>query len=185
MADAVSVNENADSVETLTLGPGCFWSFDAVARRTPGITASVAGYAGDHGPPPNYEDYLRYGRNPQKFVEAVQLTFRPDVISREEVLAFFFESHDPTTPNQSGADRGSIYHSTIFYADDEQRASAEKVMELVRQKLGRDIVTDLRPYAQFFVADADQQDFYNQNRGQPYCRAVIEPKLRSLGLDTD
>jgi peptide-methionine (S)-S-oxide reductase len=107
------------------------------------------------------------------------------VISREEVLVFFFQSHDPTTPNQSGADRGSIYHSTIFYADDEQRASAEKVMELVRQKLGQDIVTDLRPYAQFFVAEADQQDFYNQNRGQPYCRAVIEPKLRSLGLDTD
>ncbi|MGW1507336.1 peptide-methionine (S)-S-oxide reductase MsrA [Streptomyces mirabilis] len=185
MADLTSANENVGSVEALTLGPGCFWSFDAVARRTPGIIASVAGYAGDHGPPPNYEDYLRHGLNPQKFVEAVQLTFRPDGIACEEILILFFQSHDPTTPNRSGADHGSIYHSTIFYTSDEQRASAKKIMELVERKLGQDIVTDLRPYEQFFEADPGQQDFYNQNRGQPYCRAVIEPKLRSLGLNTD
>ncbi|MGC0421424.1 peptide-methionine (S)-S-oxide reductase [Embleya sp. AB8] len=172
-------------VETLTLGPGCFWSFDAVARRTPGITSSVAGFAGDHGPPPDYEAYQRHGLNPQKFVEAVQLTFRPAEISFEEVLIFFFRSHDATTPNQSGADRGSIYHSTIFHADETQRERAEKVMDLVRRQIGRDIVTDLRPYEQFFVADPDQQDFYNQNRFEPYCRAVIEPKLRTLGLNVD
>jgi peptide-methionine (S)-S-oxide reductase len=174
---------SAKNVETLTVGPGCFWSFDAVARRTPGITSSVAGFAGDHGPPPNYEAYQRYGLNPQKFVEAVQLTFRPDEISFEEVLLLFFQSHDPTTPNQSGADRGSVYHSTIFYAGEEQRARSEKVMDQVRQQLGRDIVTDLRPYEQFFEADADQQDFYNKNRSERYCRAVIAPKLRTLGLN--
>ncbi|GGR82954.1 peptide methionine sulfoxide reductase MsrA [Streptomyces humidus] len=172
-------------VETLTLGPGCFWSFDAVARRTPGVASSVAGVAGDAGPPPDYEAYQRYGLNPQKFVEAVQLTFRPDEIAFEDVLALFFQSHDPTTPNQSGADRGSIYHSTIFYADDDQRVRSEKVMDLVRQRLGRDIVTDLRPFGQFVEADPDQQDFYNNNRSEPYCRAVIEPKLRNLGLDVD
>ncbi|WP_165988165.1 peptide-methionine (S)-S-oxide reductase MsrA [Streptomyces sp. YIM 98790] len=173
------------NTETLTLGPGCFWSFDAVARRTPGIVSSVAGFAGDHGPPPNYEDYQRYGLNPQKFVEAVQLTFRPDQISLEEILTLFFRSHDPTKPNQSGADRGSIYHSTVFYASEEQRVRSEKVMHLVRQELGRDIVTDLRPYEQFFEADSEQQDFYSKNRSEPYCRVVIEPKLRTMGLEVD
>ncbi|MYS86099.1 peptide-methionine (S)-S-oxide reductase MsrA [Embleya scabrispora] len=182
MAEAMSEDKN---VETVTLGPGCFWSFDAVARRTPGITSSVAGYAGDNGPPPDYEGYVRHGLNPQKFVEAVRLTFRPEEISFEEVLIFFFRSHDPTTPNQSGADHGSIYHSTIFYADEEQRVRSEKVMDSVRRQLGRDIVTDLRPYGQFFEAESDQQDFYNKHRVEPYCRAVIEPKLRTLGLDVD
>ncbi|MFF2328860.1 MULTISPECIES: peptide-methionine (S)-S-oxide reductase MsrA [unclassified Streptomyces] len=182
MAEAMSVNEN---VETLTLGPGCFWSFDAVARRTPGITSSIAGFAGDHGPPPNYEDYQRYGLNPQKFVEAVKLTFRPDEISLEEVLLSFFQSHDATKPNQSGADRGTVYHSTIFYANEDQRVRSEKVMHRVQQELGQEIVTDLRPYEQFFEADPDQQDFYNRNRFEPYCRVVIEPKLRTMGLKTD
>ncbi|MGW0950099.1 peptide-methionine (S)-S-oxide reductase MsrA [Streptomyces sp. NPDC002623] len=178
----MSVKEN---VETLTLGPGCFWSFDAVARRTTGVTSSVAGYAGDDGPPPDYEQYRRYGLNPQKFVEAVQLTFRPDEISLEDVLDLFFQSHDPTKPNQSGADRGSIYHSTVFYVGDEQRVRAEKVMDRVQRELGRNIVTDLRPYGQFIEADADQQDFYNRNRFEPYCRVVIEPKLSSMGLAID
>ncbi|SEG91765.1 peptide-methionine (S)-S-oxide reductase [Actinacidiphila yanglinensis] len=182
MADETSVN---GVLETLTLGPGCFWCFDAVARRIPGITSSVSGFAGDDGPLPDYEAYERYGLNPQKFVEAVRLTFRPDEISFEEVLDLFFQSHDATTPNQSGANFGSVYHSTVFYADDEQRVRSEKVMELVRQQLGRDIVTDLRPFGQFIEADADQQDFYNRNRFEPYCRVVIEPKLRQLGLDVD
>ncbi|MET7299167.1 peptide-methionine (S)-S-oxide reductase MsrA [Embleya sp. NPDC005575] len=182
MVEAMSEDKN---IETVTLGPGCFWSFDAVARRTPGIISSVAGYAGDHGPPPDYEAYVRHGLNPQKFVEAVQLTFRPHEISFEEVLIFFFRSHDPTTPNQSGADHGSIYHSTIFYADEEQRVRSEKVMDSVRRQLGRDIVTDLRSYGQFFEAESDQQDFYNNHRFEPYCRVVIEPKLRTLGLDVD
>ncbi|WP_078648206.1 peptide-methionine (S)-S-oxide reductase MsrA [Streptomyces leeuwenhoekii] len=180
MTDAQSVNEGT---ETLTLGPGCFWSFDAVARRTPGITSSVVGFAGDHGPPPDYEAYQRYGLNPQKFVEAVQVTFRPDDISLEEILALFFQSHDPTTPNQSGADHGTVYHSTIFYADEDQRVRSEQVMRRVRRDIGKDIVTDLRPYQQFFEADPEQQDFYGKNPAQPYCRVVIEPKLRTMGLD--
>ncbi|MFS8201385.1 peptide-methionine (S)-S-oxide reductase MsrA [Streptomyces sp. CWNU-52B] len=175
----------SNSVQNLTLGPGCFWSFDAVMRRTPGVTSSVSGFAGDDGPPPDYAAYQRRGLNPQRFVEAVQVEFRPDEISVEQILILFFQSHDPTTPNQSGADRGSIYHSTIFYADEHQRTAAEKVMALVQEKLDNAIVTDLRPYQQFIVADVDQQDFYNRNRFEPYCRAVIEPKLRTLGLEVD
>lgn len=182
MAEAPPLGGN---VETLTVGPGCFWTFDAVVRRTPGVTSSVVGFAGDHGPPPNYEDYLRYGLNPQKFVEAVRLTFRPSQISLEEVLGLFFRSHDPTTPNQSGADVGTIYHSTIFYADEDQRERAEKVTSLVQQELPRTVVTDIRPYQQFFEAGPDQQDFYNRNPGQFYCQAVIRPKIRTLGLRTD
>jgi len=182
MTEKFSVSSNE---ETVTLGPGCFWSFDAVARRTSGITSSLVGVAGDHGPPPNYQDYERYGFNPQKFVEAVRLTFRPDEISFEEVLLLFFQSHDPTTPNQSGADHGTVYQSTVFYATEEQRTRSEEVMRQVRQELGRDIVTDLRPCQQFLGADPEQQDFYNKNRFEPYCRAVIEPKLRKLGLSAD
>lgn len=182
VTEAISEEKN---VETLTLGPGCFWTFDAVVRRTPGITSSVAGFAGDHGPPPNYEDYQRHGLNPQKFVEAIRLTFRPDEISFEEVLSLFFQSHDPTTPNQSGADYGTIYQSTIFYADEEQRKRSEQVMDQVRRQLGRDIATELRPFEQFFDAGPDQQDFYNRHRFQPYCRAVIKPTLRKMGLRTD
>ncbi|WP_030684866.1 peptide-methionine (S)-S-oxide reductase MsrA [Streptomyces sp. NRRL B-1347] len=182
MADEIPAAENA---ETAVLGPGCFWSFDAVMRRTPGVTSSVAGFAGDHGPPPDYEAYERHGLNPQKFVEAVRLTFQPEKVSFEDILTLFFQSHDPTTPNQSGADHGTVYHSTIFYADEDQRVRSEQVMNRVRQELGQSIVTDLRPYQQFVEADSDQQDFYNKNRYQPYCRAVIEPKLRNLGIAVD
>ncbi|WP_176308645.1 peptide-methionine (S)-S-oxide reductase, partial [Micromonospora sp. NBS 11-29] len=124
-----------------------------MARRTPGVVSSVAGFAGDHGPPPDYDAYVRYGLNPQKFVEAVQLQFRPDEVSLEDVLLLFFQSHDPTTPNRSGADVGSVYHSTIFYASEDQRVRSEKVMEQVQQQIGQKIVTDLRPYEQFFEAD--------------------------------
>lgn len=165
----------------LTLGGGCFWSLDAALRRTAGVVSSVTGFAGDHGPAPSESDY-RKGLNPQNFVEAVQVTYRPAEVSFDEMMAVFFGSHDPTTPNRDGANIGDLYHSTLFYASEQERASMAAYMDRLQERMDRKLVTSLRPFEVFYSADDEHQDFYNRNRRSPYCRVVIEPKLRNLGM---
>jgi peptide-methionine (S)-S-oxide reductase len=168
-------------METITLGAGCFWCLDATARRTPGILSSVVGYAGGVGPAPSYHDLHRMESS--GFVEAVQLTFDPDVIGLADVLDLFFQSHDPTTPNQDGANFGPEYHSTIFFHSEAQRVTALKEIAELSTRLGKRVVTAVRPYTTFFEAEPEHQNFYNENAGNPYCRIVILPKLRKLGME--
>jgi peptide-methionine (S)-S-oxide reductase len=171
------------SNETITLGAGCFWCLDAIARRISGFTSSIVGYAGDGGPQPTYRT-LHSGANQGNWVEAVQLSYDADELTLDDVLELFFLSHDPTTPNQDGANFGSEYHSTIFYTDDEQRERAQEFIRAWQAKLDKPIVTTLRPLGAFYEGEPEHQDFYNQNSGAPYCRLVIHPKLAKLGLDS-
>jgi peptide-methionine (S)-S-oxide reductase len=169
--------------ETITLGAGCFWCLDAVARRIPGIVSSTVGYAGGEPPAPSYEELHFLGS--RGYVEAVQIVFDPAVITLESVLDLFFSSHDPTTPNQDGANLGTAYHSTIFHHSEAQLQMAEKVIAELSARLGRPVVTTLREYTTFFPAEPEHQDFYNQNPTNGYCRVVIRPKLKKLNIATD
>lgn len=168
------------AVEVITLGAGCFWCFDAIARRTAGILSSVVGYAGGDGPPPTYYDLHYSAHKGDGFVEAVQISFNPAVISLAEVLDLFFQSHDPTTPNRDGANHGPEYHSTVFYHDEAQKSVAEQEAQLLSARLGRPVTTSIRPFTTFHEGEPEHQDFYARNPDLPYCRVIISPKLRKL-----
>jgi peptide-methionine (S)-S-oxide reductase len=168
--------------ERITFGAGCFWCLDAIARRIPGIASSTVGYAGGTGPAPSYEA-LHYGGAANAWIEGVELEFDAAVITLEQVMELFFQSHDPTTPNQDGANFGPAYHSTIFYRDVAQKQTALSVLKELQPKLRRPIVTTIKPFTTFVAAESEHQDFFNRNRNSGYCRIIIAPKIHKLGLD--
>jgi peptide-methionine (S)-S-oxide reductase len=168
--------------ETATLGAGCFWCLDAAARRTEGILSSIAGYAGGASAPLDYYDFHRDTRGN---VEAVELIFDPGLIDFGAILDLFFRSHDPTTPNQDGANRGPEYHSTIFYHSDEQHRIAQGAVARYEAIFEKPVVTSVLPFTSFFPAEKDHQDFFTQNPTHPYCTFVVVPKLRKILSSND
>lgn len=167
------------TVQQATLGGGCFWCLEAVFEPLRGVQKVESGYAGGDAPNPSYQAVCT-GRTGH--AEVVQITFDPAEISFAELLDVFFAMHDPTTLNRQGADVGTQYRSVIFYHDDEQRRVAEaKIAELNAAGIWNSpIVTQLAPYGQFFVAEDYHQGYYRQNSFQPYCQAVISPKIAKL-----
>lgn len=165
----------------ITFGAGCFWCLDAIARRIPGIHSSVVGYAGGSGPPPDYRSLHAWGSR-AGWVEGVQIVFDSDLITLSDVIGLFFQSHDPTTPNQDGANYGPEYHSTIFYNDQFQKQVAEEVLAALQESYAQPIVTTIRPFTTFVQAEKEHQDFFNVNPRSGYCRVIIAPKLKKLGL---
>ncbi|WP_412067528.1 peptide-methionine (S)-S-oxide reductase MsrA [Rubrivirga sp. IMCC43871] len=171
--------------QSIVLGGGCFWCVEAVMKPLRGVTEVVSGYANGHVANPTYREVCsgQTGHN-----EVVEVTFDPDVVSLRDLLIVFFTTHDPTTLNQQGADRGTQYRSGVYVTDDTQRETAEAVRaELTEQGVFPDpIVTEIEPLASFYPAEAYHQDYYARNPAQPYCQAVIAPKvskLRALYLD--
>jgi len=168
-------------VEVITLGAGCFWCLDAAARRIKGFISSTVGYAGGTGPAPTYWELHSTGSD-AGWIEAVQLVFDTRLISIAQVIDLFFQSHDPTTPNQDGANYGPEYHSTIFYNTEDQKAIAENMIQVWSSRLNQPVVTSLVPFSTFVRAESEHQDFYNQNPRSAYCRVIIAPKLKKLDL---
>ena len=168
----------ADS-QTITLGGGCFWCVEAVLKPLRGVTRVVSGYANGTVPYPTYQQVCtgQTGHN-----EVVQVTFDPDQIALHDLLGVFFATHDPTTLNRQGADRGTQYRSGVYYADDEQREAAEAVVrELEEDGVFDDpIVTEIVPLEAFYPAEDYHQDYFANNPNQPYCAAVIAPKVAKL-----
>lgn len=162
--------------EVATLGGGCFWCLEAVYDQLDGVVSVESGYAGGHVKDPSYQEVCT---GTTGHAEVVQVTFRPEQVSFKEILQVFFTIHDPTTLNRQGADVGPQYRSVIFFHSDEQKATAEEVMEeLMRHELWSDpIVTELTPYSDFYVAEDYHQEYYERNMGQPYCQVVIAPKV--------
>lgn len=162
--------------EVATLGGGCFWCLEAVYDQLDGVVSVESGYAGGHVKDPSYQEVCT---GTTGHAEVVQVTFRPEQVSFKEILQVFFTIHDPTTLNRQGADVGPQYRSVIFFHSDEQKATAEEVMEeLMRHELWSDpIVTELSPYSDFYVAEDYHQEYYERNMGQPYCQVVIAPKV--------
>lgn len=166
----------SSETETIILGGGCFWCLDAVYREVEGVISSLSGYAGGAGANPSYEAVCRGNTG---HAEVVQVVYDPAIIGTREILEIFFTIHDPTTVDRQGNDVGSQYRSVIFYSDDKQRMEAEKTIEeLSAQGLWKDpVVTGLAPAPVFYEAEAYHQDYFAQNPAQPYCRAVVSPKV--------
>jgi peptide-methionine (S)-S-oxide reductase len=162
--------------EVATLAGGCFWCIEAVFLELAGVERVVSGYAGGHVPNPSYELVCM---GVSGHAEVVQVTFDPEVISFQELLEVFFTMHDPTTPNRQGPDIGTQYRSVIYYHSDEQRQAAEEVIaEFNRRGVWDDpIVTEVLPIDTFYPAEDYHRDYYRRNREQPYCQAIVAPKV--------
>ena len=159
-----------------TFGSGCFWCTEAVFQYVRGVSKVVSGYSGGEMSSP---DYKAVCTGTTGHAECVQITFDTDVVSYIELLDAFFKTHDPTTLNQQGADRGTQYRSVIYYHDDEQRRLAESYRDKLNDAkvFDRPIVTEISEAVEFFPAEGYHQSYFMLNSGQPYCQAVITPKL--------
>ena len=164
------------NLETATLAAGCFWCVEAVFDDLRGVESVESGYSGGHTINPTYQQVCSETTG---HAEVIQLKFDPDVISFKEILQVFFAVHDPTTLNRQGNDVGSSYRSAIFYHSDEQRRVAEKVVEEVEAEAVYDspIVTEIKPFDKFYVAENYHQEYFANNPNQPYCAAVVAPKV--------
>ena len=162
--------------QTATLAGGCFWCLEAVFDETKGVISVESGYSNGHVVNPSYRDVCT---GQTGHAEVVRLTFDPAVISFRDILHVFFAIHDPTTLNRQGADVGTQYRSGIYYHDEEQKRVAEEVIgELNAQGIwGRPIVTEVAPLDNFSVAEDYHQEYFARNPYQPYCQAVVAPKV--------
>ncbi|HET8713665.1 MAG TPA: peptide-methionine (S)-S-oxide reductase MsrA [Gemmatimonadales bacterium] len=165
--------------ELATLAGGCFWCLEAVFEQLKGVKKVTSGYSGGHVPNPSYEAVCS---GTTGHAEVTQVTFDPEVISFRDLLGVFFTIHDPTTLDRQGGDVGTQYRSAIFYHDDEQRRIAENlVRELEAEHVFDDpIVTKIEALKAFYPAEEYHREYYRRNPNQPYCRAVIAPKVAKL-----
>jgi peptide-methionine (S)-S-oxide reductase len=164
----------------IVLGGGCFWCLEAVYERVQGVTSVESGYAGGTTPHPTYQQVCGGGTG---HAEVARITYDPTVISLEEILDIFWQAHDATTMNRQGNDIGTQYRSIILPADDAQREIVERSRLKAQEKLRDSIVTEIAPLKVFYPAEDYHQDYYRLNPNQPYCRVVISPKLKKLGLE--
>jgi peptide-methionine (S)-S-oxide reductase len=162
--------------ETATLAGGCFWCLEAVYDEIKGVLSVESGYSNGHVPNPTYKDVC--GGN-TGHAEAVRIQFDPSVILFRDLLNVFFAIHDPTTPNRQGADVGTQYRSAIFNHTPEQKETAETLIrDLNVQKIWNShIVTEVTEIGQFYVAEDYHQEYFAHNQFQPYCQAVVAPKV--------
>ena len=160
-----------------TLGGGCFWCLEAVFAELNGVERVESGYSGGTVANPTYEQVCTGATG---HAEVVQITFDPMVIPYEEILEVFFNIHDPTTLNRQGPDVGTQYRSAIFYHSPEQKATAERMIEelAAAHRWDAPIATEITPFEDFYRAEDYHQKYYQRNSDQPYCRAVIAPKLK-------
>jgi len=167
--------------ETATPGGGCFWCLEAVFEQLEGVESVVSGYSGGTVLNPSYEQVCT---GTTGHAEVVQITFDPSKISYRELLEVFFTIHDPTTLNRQGSDVGTQYRSVIFCHTPEQEKMARTVIrELEASATWNDpIVTAVEEFREFYPAEDYHQGYFRKNQKQPYCQAVITPKLAKLRL---
>jgi peptide-methionine (S)-S-oxide reductase len=165
--------------EIATLAGGCFWCTEAVMQKLRGVEKVVPGYTGGHVPNPTYQAVCTGATG---HAEAIQVHFDPDVISYEQVLDVFFALHDPTTLNRQDADIGTQYRSAVFYHDETQKETIERVIAQVNESgtYRNSVVTEVAPAGEFYVAEDYHHNFYEDNKSYPYCAIVIDPKIKKL-----
>ncbi len=168
------------ATQTATFANGCFWCTEAVLEQLPGVLDVVSGYMGGDVDDPTYEQVCG---GETGHAECVQVTFDPSKVPFTSLLDWFFRSHDPTTLNRQGADVGTQYRSAVFFHSDEQKAATQAAIKQFQPKFGAPIVTEVAPASRFWPAEPYHQDYFRRNPNQGYCRVVIAPKLKKLGLD--
>jgi peptide-methionine (S)-S-oxide reductase len=159
-----------------TLGGGCFWCLEAVFEQVRGVDKVESGYAGGSAVNPSYRQVCS---DTTGHAEVVQVTFDPAVISYREILEIFFAIHDPTTLNRQGMDEGTQYRSAIFYHSPQQQQTAQQLIDELNQAdiWSRPIVTQVLPFPTFWKAEDYHQGYFRANPNQPYCQAVVGPKV--------
>ena len=166
------------NIQIATFGGGCFWCTEAVFQEVKGVEKVLSGYSG--GNVPGHPTYREICSGLTGHAEVVQVTFDANVISYEDILVIFMTTHDPTTLNKQGADRGTQYRSVIYYHDNMQKEIAEVVSKEISPYYENPVVTEITPLDVFYEAEKEHQDYYRNNQSQGYCSFVITPKLAKL-----
>jgi peptide-methionine (S)-S-oxide reductase len=178
---AAKMPEIPEGAETATLGAGCYWCIEAAYRQLDGVHSVTSGFMGGAVENPTYEQVTQGDTG---HAEVVMVVFDPKKISYEKILSWFWSLHDPTTLNRQGNDIGTQYRSAIFYHSDEQKKIAEASKAAAAPDFKDPIVTEIVRAKTFYPAPEFHQNYYFQNKSKnPYCRFVIEPKLKKLKLD--
>jgi peptide-methionine (S)-S-oxide reductase len=167
-----------NNIQLATFGGGCFWCTEAVFQEVKGVEKVLSGYSG--GNVPGTPTYREVCSGLSGHAEVIQVTFDTDVISYEDILVIFMTTHDPTTLNKQGADRGTQYRSVIYYHNDEQKEIAEVVSKEITPYYENPVVTEISSLDVFFEAGKEHQDYYRNNQANGYCSFVITPKLAKL-----
>ncbi|MFZ6800678.1 peptide-methionine (S)-S-oxide reductase MsrA [Undibacterium sp. Di24W] len=165
---------NEQTLQTATLGGGCFWCTEAVFQQIRGISSVESGYCGGRIHNPTYEQICT---GTTGHAEVVRLRFDPALISYADILDIFFTIHDPTTLNRQGADSGTQYRSVIYYHDENQQHIAQEIMQKMTSIWDDPIVTELSMAPQFYLAEAYHQNYFRQHPQQGYCSVVVAPKV--------
>ena len=168
----------SNNIQIMTVGGGCFWCTEAVFQEIKGVQKVVSGYAG--GSAPGKPTYREICSGLTGHAEVVQVTFDANIISFEELLIIFMTTHDPTTLNRQGADRGTQYRSVIFYHSENQQKIAQEILTKIQTYYQDTICTEVSALPIFYEAEAAHQNYYRENTQQGYCSFVIEPKLAKL-----
>ncbi|UCE95000.1 MAG: peptide-methionine (S)-S-oxide reductase MsrA [Flavobacteriaceae bacterium] len=165
-----------EKLATATFGNGCFWCTEAIFQQLKGVHSVLPGYTGGTVKNPSYREVCN---GTTGHAEAIEIKYDSNVISYRELLDIFFYTHDPTTLNRQGADVGTQYRSAIFYHDEQQKEDAETIIAQLTSEGVYDnpIVTEVTEAQVFYEAEDYHKNYYNNNKNQGYCRAVINPKL--------
>jgi methionine-S-sulfoxide reductase len=173
------LNQANSNIATITLGGGCYWCVEAVYDNLKGVQSVVSGYAGGKISNPTYEEVCS---GTTGHAEVVQITYDKTQTNLDEIFKVFFTVHDPTTLNRQGADVGTQYRSVIFYKNEQEKKEAQNVIAALKNAHVYDtpIVTTIEQLTEFYKAEDYHQDYYNNNKNQPYCKMVIQPKIEKF-----
>ncbi len=168
-----------NNLQTAVFGGGCFWCTEAIFQSLKGVKSVVSGYTGGKIANPTYEQVSTGNTG---HVESIKINFDSSVISYDDLLSVFFNTHDPTTYNRQGADVGTQYRSTIFYSDNNQKIKAENLIKELNSAKAYEnpVVTEVLPLGAFYEAEDYHRNYYKNNSSAPYCQIVIAPKLEKL-----
>ena len=176
---SIKENQMNEDLELATFGAGCFWCVEAIFQRIDGVEKVVSGYSGGQVKNPTYKEVCQ---GTTGHAEVCQLSYDPVVVSFDELLEVFWQTHDPTTLNRQGNDVGTQYRSSIFYHNEQQKELAEEYKAKLDESgaFNGPIVTEIVGYKTMYVAEDYHQNYFNENGSQPYCSFVIQPKVDKL-----
>ena len=177
IAAATAQTMNTNQTEFAYLGGGCFWCMEAEFQRIPGVKSVVSGFAGGHVENPSYEQVCTGATG---HAEVTRIEFDPKLISYDKILHWFWDAHDPTTLNRQGADAGTQYRSIILYANEAQKAAAEKAKAEAQKSFKSPIVTEIAALKKFYPAENYHQNYFNSHPDAGYCLVVIRPKVEKI-----
>ncbi len=173
------VENKMNNLLEVTFGNGCFWCTEAIFLSVKGVEKVIPGYSGGKVNKPTYKDVCG---GLTGHAEVIRVVYNPNIVSFEQLLEVFFQTHDPTTLNRQGNDTGTQYRSVIFYHNNEQKDLATEIVKKLNDEKAypKPIVTEISPLINFFEAENYHQNYYNLNKGESYCRFVIQPKMEKF-----